>query len=62
MYIHNTEVSRYCGLPAVISDPGRSFTSVDDASAVVVLVAVVLLALPGVLSLVVDLSLREPPV
>ena len=56
MYIHNTEVSRYCGLPAVISDPGRSFTSVDEASAVVVL------ALPGVLLLVVDLSLHEPPV
>ena len=62
MHVNNNHVSRWLGLPAVISDPGRSFTSVDDASAVVVLVAVVLLALPGVLSLVVDLSLREPPV
>ena len=62
MHVNNNQVSRWLGLPAVISDPGRSFTSVDEASAVVVQVSVVSPASLVVLLLVVDLSLREPPV
>ena len=62
MHVNNNQDSQWLGLPAVISDPGTSFTSIDESLAVVVLVAVVLLALLGVLLLVVDLSLREPPV